>query len=339
MFRSVAVLALDQLAVFEFGILCEVFGLDRTDDGLPRLDFRVCGARAGEAIGSTGGAQVVAGYGLDGLHGADLIAIPATARREGFPPEALRALREAADRDGTTVLTICSGVFVAGAAGLLDGRRCTTHWKAVDELQARHPSTIVDPDVLLVDDGDLVTSAGSAAGMDACLHVVQRELGAAAARTLARLIVVPPQRHGGQRQFIDVPVPTCRNAAIAPTLDWTLEHLDVEHSVADLARRSHMSVRSFTRRFLAETGTSPLRWLTQQRVLRARQLLEETSLSIDTIAATCGFGAAARMRHHFHRIVGITPADYRRTFQATNRAKAEEPEHTEPVRAYSNPVD
>jgi putative intracellular protease/amidase len=168
MLRSVAVLALDQLAVFEFGILCEVFGIDRTDDGLPRLDFRVCGTRAGEVISSTGGAQVVAGYGLDGMYGADLIAIPATARREDFPPEALRSLREAAGRDGTTVLTICSGVFVAGAAGLLDGRRCTTHWRSVDELRARHPSTIVDPDVLFVDDGDLVTSAGSAAGMDAC---------------------------------------------------------------------------------------------------------------------------------------------------------------------------
>lgn len=318
MLRSVAVLALDDLAVFEFGILCEVFGFDRTGDGIPPIDFRVCGVRAGEAVATSGGVRIVPEYGLDGLPGADLVAIPATARRADFPQAALDALREAAACDGTTVLTICSGVFVAGAAGLLEGRRCTTHWQTADELRARHPSAIVDAEVLFVDDGDLVSSAGAAAGIDASLHVVRRELGSAAARTLARLIVVPPQREGGQRQFVDTPVPHSANLAIAPTLDWVLEHLDADHSVADLAKRSHMSERSFARRFLAETGTSPHRWLTRQRVLRARQLLEETTWGMEAIAAACGFTPAAKMRHHFRRIVGVTPGDYRRAFRSTS---------------------
>jgi AraC family transcriptional regulator, transcriptional activator FtrA len=315
MLRSVAVLVLDELIVFEFGILCEVFGLDRTADGLPPIDFRVCGERAGEPVHTTGGVQVLPRYGLDGLRGADLIAIPATNMRE-YRPEVLRAVRAAA-ADGATVLTICSGVFVAGAAGLLDGRRCTSHWQSVDELRSSHPAAVVDPDVLFVDEGDLVTSAGSAAGIDACLHVVRRELGTAAVNTLARLVVVPPQRGGGQRQYVDQPVPEHAHCTIAPTLDWVLAHLGVEHTVAELARRAHMSERSFARRFLAETGTTPHRWLTQQRVLRARQLLEDTGLGIDAVAATCGFGTAAMLRHHFRRIVGVAPADYRRTFHAT----------------------
>ncbi|MFC4950602.1 helix-turn-helix domain-containing protein [Pseudonocardia sp. GCM10023141] len=319
MLRSVAVLVLDELAVFEFGILCEVFGLDRTGMGIPPVDFRVCGMRRGAAVATTGGVRIVPEYGLDGLRDADVLAIPATARHADFPRAALQAVRDAAAR-GTTILTICSGVFVAGEAGLLAGRRCTTHWQTVDELRARHPSAVVDPDVLFVDDGELISSAGAAAGIDACLHLVRRELGAAAARTLARLIVVPPQRQGGQRQYVATPVPACASLAIAPTLDWALEHLDVEHTVADLARRSHMSERSFTRRFQGETGTSPYRWLTQQRVLRAQQLLEETALGMEAIAATSGFGTAVRMRHHFHQVIGVAPGDYRRAFRSTGRS-------------------
>ena len=320
MLRTVAVLLLGELFVFEFGILEEVFGQDRTADGLPPVEFRACGVRAGEPVRTTGGAAIVPGWGLDGLEGADVVAVPATNLRE-YPPEALDALRAAAAR-GATVLTICSGVFVAGAAGLLDGRRCTSHWRHVDELRTRHPTAVVDPDVLFVDDGDLVSSAGTAAGIDACLHLVRRELGSAAVNILARQMVVPPQRDGGQRQFIDQPVPACTNLALAPTLDWALERLDKDLSVADLAAHARMSERSFGRRFLAETGTTPHRWLIGQRVQLAQRFLEDSDLGIDEVAAQSGFGAAALLRHHFRNQVGITPGDYRRKFQSATSSVA-----------------
>jgi AraC family transcriptional activator FtrA len=314
MLRSVAVLVLDELAVFEFGVLCEVFGMDRSDDGVPRLDFRVCGVRAGESLNTTSGVQIVPPHGLEGLRGADLVAVPATRLRE-YPPEALQALRDVSAA-GATILTVCSGVFVLGAAGLLDGRRCTVHWEDVDELRERHPTAVVDPDVLFVDDGNLVTSAGTASGIDAALHLVRRELGSAVVNIIARQMVVPPQRAGGQRQYVDQPIPQCSADGLAPTLDWVLEHLEIEHSVADLARRARMSDRSFARRFVAETGTTPHKWLTLQRVLLAQRLLEDTDLGIDDVAERSGFGTGALLRHHFRKVVGVSPADFRRTFRA-----------------------
>jgi AraC family transcriptional activator FtrA len=315
MLRSVSVLILDELSVFEFGVLCEVFGMDRRDDGVPLLDFRVCGLRAGEPVTTSSGVQVVPEHGLDGLQGADLVAVAATKLRE-FPPEPLQALRDASAA-GATLLTVCSGVFVLGAAGLLDGRRCSTHWLNADELRERHPRAVVDPDVLFVDDGNLITSAGTAAGIDASLHLVRRELGSTVVNIIARRMVVPPQRDGGQRQFVAQPVPRIAADGLAPTLDWVLENLQVEHTVADLARRARMSDRSFARHFLAETGTTPHRWLTKQRVLLAQRLLEETELGVDDIAEQCGFGTGALLRHHFRKIVGVSPVDYRRTFRAT----------------------
>ncbi|MHA6795381.1 helix-turn-helix domain-containing protein [Pseudonocardia bannensis] len=314
MLSSVAVLAFDELSVFEFGVLCEVFGLDRTDDGIAKFDFRVCGQRgAGEPLSTSGGVQIVPEHGLGGLQGADLVAVPATRLRE-FPEPALEALRAAAAA-GATLLTVCSGVFVLGAAGLLDGRRCTAHWKSVDELRERYPLAEVDPDVLFVDDGNIITSAGTAAGIDACLHLVRRELGSTVVNVIARRMVVPPQREGGQRQFVAQPVPPRSTDSLAPVLDWMLEHLAVEHTVAGLARRARMSQRSFARRFVAETGTTPHRWLTLQRVLYAQRLLEDTELSVDAVAERCGFGGAALLRHHFRHLVGVAPIDYRRTFR------------------------
>ncbi|MCX6463470.1 MAG: helix-turn-helix domain-containing protein [Pseudonocardiales bacterium] len=313
MLRSVAALVLPAVSPFEFATICEVFGIDRTGDGLPPLELRVCGPEAGVPLRTTVGASVVPDHGLEGLAGADLVAVAATRERE-FAPEVLEALR-AAYAGGATLLAVCSGVFVLGAAGLLDGRRCTSHWMNVDELRERYPRAVVDPDVLYVDDGDIVTSAGTAAGIDACLHVVRRELGSGAVNTIARRMVVPPQRDGGQRQYVEQPIPSCSSDGLAPVLDWVLEHLAEEHAVSDLARRARMSDRTFARRFVAETGTTPHRWLTLQRVLLAQRLLEDTDLGVDDVAQRCGFGAGALLRHHFRKVVGVAPADYRRTFR------------------------
>ncbi|XVV02148.1 GlxA family transcriptional regulator [Actinosynnema sp. CA-248983] len=308
MLRSVAVPVIDGVTPFEFGVICEVFGIDRTDEGVPAIDFKVCGERPGEPVRTSVGASIIADHGFEALETADLVAVAACRIRDGYPRALLDAVASA-----KTVLSVCSGAFVLGAAGRLDGRPCTTHWRYVDELADRFPKAQVDPDVLFVDDGDVITSAGTAAGIDACLHVARRELGATAANAIARRMVVAPQREGGQRQFIVQP--TVHEAdSLQPTLAWMMDNLTTEHTVSSLARQARMSERTFARRFSAETGTTPHRWLTTQRVLRARQLLEETNLGIEAIAHQCGFGTAALLRHHFNSVVGVAPKDYRRSF-------------------------
>ncbi|MBW4720196.1 helix-turn-helix domain-containing protein [Saccharothrix obliqua] len=307
MLTSVAVPLVDGVTPFEFGVLCEVFGLDRADDDVPPIDFRVCGEEPGKPIRTSVGVALVPEHGLSALADADLVAVPALSIRDEYPEALVDAVRHA-----PTVLSVCSGAFVLGAAGRLDGKRCTTHWRYTDRLAERFPNARVDPDVLFVDEGDVITGAGTAAGIDACLHVIRRELGSAVATTIARRMVVAPQRDGGQRQFTR-PVPV-RADSLQPTLVWMLERLDTEHSVADLAAHARMSERTFARRFTAETGTTPHRWLTAQRVLRARQLLEDTRLGVEDIARRCGFGTAALLRHHFHASVGVSPKDYRRSF-------------------------
>ena len=313
MLKTVAAVLIEDFAPFEFGVLCEVFGIDRTEEGVPAFDFKVCGEHPGRPLGANIGFQLIPPHGLDALAEADLIGVAATSRRDGYPPAVLEALRAAAER-GATLLSVCSGAYLLGAAGLLDGRTCTTHWRYVDDFARRFPLAKVDPDVLFVDDGSIITSAGTAAGIDACLRLVRRELGSGPANAIARRMVVPPQRDGGQKQYIQLPMPECTGDGLQPVLAWMLENLATEHSVAALARRARMSERTFARRFGTETGTTPHKWLTQQRVLRAQHLLEDTALSIEEIARSTGMGTGALLRHHFRRTVGVTPKDYRLNF-------------------------
>jgi len=313
MLKTVSALVADGLAPFEFGVVCEVFGIDRTADGVPNFDFKVCGPVAGQPVRTTIGASLVPDHDYRELIGADLVAVPAISGVDSYPVAALDALKTAADT-GSIILTVCSGAFVAGAAGLLDGRACTTHWMHSDELARRHPTARVDRNVLYVDDGNLITSAGTAAGIDACLHLVRRELGSAVTNVIARRMVVPPQRDGGQRQYIDQPIPVRCSEGFAPQLDWIIQNLDQPHTVASMARHAAMSARTFARKFVEETGATPMQWVTDQRVLYARRLLEESDLEIDRIAEKAGFGTATLLRHHFRRIIGVTPSDYRRSF-------------------------
>jgi len=317
MLRKIAVVLMEDVALFEFGVLSEVFGIDRTDDGVPPFDFKVCSTRPGEPLRTSSHSAVIAPYGLEELEDADLVALPATTWRGEYDQRILEALRKAHER-GAILLTVCSGAFVLGEAGLLDGRCCATHWRYADKFRKQFPAAKLDADVLFVDDGDIITSAGTAAGIDACLHLVRRELGSAVATRIARRMVVPPQRDGGQRQYVEVPVPESSGESLQPVLDWMVDNLTTEHTVPELARRAQMSDRTFARRFVAETGTTPLKWVTTQRVLHARTLLEQTKLGVEQIASESGFGTAALLRHHFRRVVGVPPQDYRRTFQTAS---------------------
>ena len=343
MLKNVAVVVLDRIEAFELGVVCEVFGIDRSDDGLPAYEFAVVAGEAGP-IRCNAGFTIHTPNGLDRLEEADLIAVPAMSdRRLGqadlipglsppvqplgtgalacgaaesgrFPEALLAALRRAADR-GAWVLSVCSGVFVLGEAGLLEGRRCTTHWRHSAELARRYPRAIVDPDVLYVDEQPVITSAGTAAGIDACLHLVRKEQGSRVANGIARRMVVPPHRDGGQAQYIDRPLAETSGGSLGTVLDWMALNLRRPLTVGDLAARAHMSPRTFARRFAQETGTTPLRWLTSQRILLAQQMLEDTDETVDVIAEHVGFGNAATLRHHFRARRDTTPDSYRRLFR------------------------
>jgi AraC family transcriptional regulator, transcriptional activator FtrA len=315
MIRRVAVAVTDRVAPFELGVASEVFGTDRAVDGFPRYQFDLC-THDGLPVRTSSGFHITPTADLGPLERADLVVVPAHPLDSLPIPAALaQSLRRAAAR-GAYVMSMCSGAFVLGEAGLLDGRRCTTHWKYVDELARRFPTAEVHPNALYVEDGVLLTSAGTAAGIDLCLHLVRREHGSEIATKLARRMVVPPQRSGGQAQYVEAPVPKRPDAAtLQPVLSWLEANLDQQSTVDDLARLAHMAPRTFARRFRAETGTTPHDWITGQRVLLARRLLEETDLSIDAVAARSGFGDGATLRHHFTRRLGATPNAYRSTFR------------------------
>jgi transcriptional regulator GlxA family with amidase domain len=311
----VAAVAFPHMAPFELSVPCEVFGLDRSELVDPWYEFFVASTVAGP-IPTGVGFTIETPYGIDDLARADTIVIPADHKYTDPPEELLDALR-AAHRRGARVVSFCSGAFVLAATGLLDGRCATTHWAHADELRRRYPQIRVDPRVLYVDAGDgIYTSAGTAAGIDLCLHLVRLDHGAEVANGVARRMVVPPHRDGGQAQYVDLPVPVQDDDdPIGSTMSWMLEHLDEPMTVDELAARSLMSPRTFARRFRATTGTTPHQWLLRQRILFAQRLLESGDESIDRIASLAGCGSAANLRHHFGREVAASPVAYRRTFR------------------------
>jgi transcriptional regulator GlxA family with amidase domain len=313
MLSSVAVLAYEGVSMFGLGVTAEVFGCDRSAEGLPRYDYALTAAEPG-VIRTDVGVPIVVDAGLDRFSAADLGIVVCWDEIDVRPPEpVLEALRALAERGGR-VLSHCTGAFVLAAAGLLDGRRATTHWQYAARLASRYPAVDVDPGVLYVDDGQVITSAGTAAGIDACLHLLRQEHGAAVANAVARRMVVPPHRDGGQAQFVPAHVDEADDPAnLASLHEWMLEHLREPVTVADLAAHALMSPRTFARQFAARTGTTPHQWLTRVRLMRAQELLEHSGDTIDQIAAGCGL-SPLMLRRHFARLRGTTPQAYRRTF-------------------------
>jgi AraC family transcriptional activator FtrA len=298
---------------FELGVACEGFGVDRTDDGVPRVDFAVASVD-GAAVPTSGGMSISTTHRLDVADDADLVIVPATDGPAVWPSELLDLLRQTVAR-GARVMSICNGAFALGEASLLDGRECTTHWRHASRLAEAFPAARVNPNVLYVCDGPVLTSAGSAAGLDLCLHLIREEHGERIANIVARRMVMPPFRDGGQAQFVDTPIRVREADTLAPLLDALSAELDREHTVESMAERAAMSARTFARRFRAETGTTPHVWLTNQRVLHARRMLERDNVPIEIVAQQSGFGTSAMLRHHFTRLVGTSPAGYRRTFR------------------------
>lgn len=311
-----AILAYDGLCTFEYGIALELFALPRPELDVPWYVSRVVGVD-GPLLRGSGGVTVAAETGLAGLHDARTIVVPGWRDHRQPPPRLLlAALRDAADA-GARFLTICSGAFVLGHAGLLDGRRATTHWRYIDDLERMFPRVGVDREALYVEDGAITTSAGSAAGIDAGLAVIRRDFGARVAAVVARRLVMSPHRAGDQPQLVEAPVSARPGRTISATLDWARRNLHRRIGVAALAAQSAMSGRSFFRHFEAATGTSPLAWLREARMLRARELLEGTTLSPAEVARQCGFGSPETFRASFRRALGVSPATYRRRFNSS----------------------
>ncbi|GIH92257.1 GlxA family transcriptional regulator [Planobispora siamensis] len=322
---SVAVVVPEDIGVpswdlYEVSIPCTVFGQPHPDLADPWYDLRLCGMGEGRSGLAGSWLTVRTDYGLDGLAGADTVIVPSVPDacvEDGAPvPPALVAALRRAHAAGARIVSLCTGAFALAEAGLLDGRRATAHWMHTAQLAERYPNVRVDDSVLYVDEGDVLTSAGLTAGLDLCLHLVRRDLGAHIANQLARRMVVPAHRPGGQAQFVDLSVPATDDQSLGPVLEWAGAHLDEPLTVEELARRAAMSPRTFYRRLRASTGMTPLQWLLNQRLARARSLLESTDLPITEVGELSGLGTANNLRHHFLKQLGVSPSDYRRAFPA-----------------------
>ncbi|MEU6581584.1 helix-turn-helix domain-containing protein [Nocardia sp. NPDC046763] len=313
----VAVLVLEPTVGFDMSIPPVVLGAAVDNDGNPLYEVHTCGVGTG-GVAATGGYTVIPEFGPELLARADTVIVPGTRitqpRQEGtLPPRVAEAL--ATIRPDARIVSICTGAFVLGAAGLLDGRRATTHWQFADRFRALYPKVLLDENLLFVQDGNVWSSAGLAAGIDLCLDLIRTDHGSAAANGAARYCVVPPWRDGGQSQFIERQVPESGSEGTAPTRRWALDRLERELDLNSLAAHAHMSVRTFTRRFKAETGMAPGAWILQQRVRHARHLLETTDLTVDEVARSAGMGTSASLRHHMRLELGVPPLTYRKTFR------------------------
>jgi AraC family transcriptional activator FtrA len=311
--HHVVALAYDGLCTFEFGIVVELFGLPR-----PELDswysFEVCGLERGP-LRAIGGVKILPRKGLNGLSEADTIIVAGWRNPDERPPQRLIHALIAAHERGARLVSICSGIFVLAATGLLNNKRATTHWRYIDKVSRAFPAIQLQPDVLYVDEGDILTSAGSAAGIDLCLHIVRKDFGTLTANKVARRLVVSPHREGGQAQFIDKPVGDPSNPWISHLLEWVQARLQNPITIDQLAKQARMSKRTLSRRFAEATGTSPLDWMTGLRIRLAKDLLETTELSVEEVAEKCGFGSAPTLRHHFRTSVKLSPNAYRLRFQ------------------------
>lgn len=322
--RSVVAVVYDGLCGFEFGVATELFGLARPELDVDWYDFDVVTPDPGP-LRALGGLTFDACRDLTRIEQAGTVVLPGWRDPGEEPPAALVDAIRVAHANGARILSICSGVFVIAATGLLDRQPATTHWRYTDRLAAMYPLIDVRPDVLYVDNGTILTSAGSAAGIDLGLHLIRRDFGASVATEVARRLVLPPHRDGGQAQFISAPVPTLTDTSLNDVIEWALGNLASPLTVSDLARHANVAPRTFARRFRAEIGATPHRWLTRQRVALVQQLLETTDASIEEIAQRAGFGSAATLRHHFHRELRTTPVGYRSSFRHPTPAQAPAP--------------
>lgn len=310
---SIAVVAFDRISPFHLSVPCVVFG--DVHPGAPKFDFKVCSIESGP-ISTTAGFSVTAQHGLAALERADTIIVPSWRDPEERPPESLLSALVAAQRRGARVLGLCLGAYVLAAAGLLDGRKATTHWAYARDFAQRYPAVDVDANVLYVEDGNVLTSAGTAAGIDCCLHMIRQQYGAEPANSVARRLVVPPHRQGGQAQFIEQPIPaTLSGSRLAALIDWVRANLNQPHTLDSLAEKAVMSRRTLTRHFRQITGTTVGQWLHDERLALTQRLLESGDQSIEAIAARAGFGSPESLRLHFRKAYGVSPTTWRRTFK------------------------
>ncbi|GAA5105667.1 GlxA family transcriptional regulator [Haloechinothrix salitolerans] len=311
--RTVGVVLLSDARAFDVAVIAEVFGIDRTDHGVPRFDVRWC-SRGRRRTGLHPVGDMPATHGIGGLAGCDVVIAPGRHQRTDISPRVAAELREVHER-GAILMSLCSGAFTLAAAGLLDGRQATTHWALLDDLARVAPRADVQRDALYTDTGDVLTSAGVVGGLDVCLHLVRREFGGDVAAALARRIVMPPVREGGQRQYAETSMPKRSTRGVASTMDWALARLGEPIGCDDLMAHAGMSGRTFHRAFTAATGMTPGKWLRGQRIRYAQRLLEATDLTVDRIAERSGLGTAANLRRGLRAELGVGPAAYRRTFR------------------------